>query len=441
MDQTSSCAGVLTLDTSAPLVLAVPPPPGHARGVLKRKLPPAAEFSTPSELDFFANEKKATNSPEVKKEPDLTIQTELNLGKTGSDLSMVDDGRGKTELAAIQMELAGMKDENARLRGIISQVEKDYEALQLHLTTLMQRNYTAHSPQPRQVITVDPHSNSSSSGSDLERSSLPSENVEVGWTGYRLQTSDDDDTRRNPDKGLALKAATIRDEREATMRKTRVSVRARSEAPMISDGCQWRKYGQKMAKGNPCPRAYYRCTMAAGCPVRKQVQRCAEDRSILITTYEGIHNHPLPAAAAAMASTTSAAASMLLSGPTTSAASVGGGPSTMLHCSSSLATISASAPFPTITLDLTQPPKHPHRQPGVNLPPVQFPSAAYSAALPQPPPSVFGNRTMFSGLQMSPEEVTAATAAITADPNFAAVLNAAIKSIITGGTKIADDNH
>lgn len=51
---------------------------------------------------------------------------------------------------------------------------------------------------------------------------------------YRLQRSynDKDDTRRTPDRALALK--TTMSEPEATTKKIRVSVRARSEAPMVS---------------------------------------------------------------------------------------------------------------------------------------------------------------------------------------------------------------
>ena len=77
-------------------------------------------------------------------------------------------------------------------------------------------------------------------------------------------------------------------------REPRLVVQTASEVDVLDDGYRWRKYGQKLVKGNPFPRSYYKCT-AQGCSVRKHVERSSSDRKCVVTTYEGVHNHPPPA--------------------------------------------------------------------------------------------------------------------------------------------------
>nr|XP_034896798.1 probable WRKY transcription factor 20 isoform X2 [Populus alba] len=79
------------------------------------------------------------------------------------------------------------------------------------------------------------------------------------------------------------------------IREPRVVVQTQSEVDILDDGYRWRKYGQKVVRGNPNPRSYYKCTNA-GCPVRKHVERASHDPKAVITTYEGKHNHDVPTA-------------------------------------------------------------------------------------------------------------------------------------------------
>ncbi|XP_015634498.1 probable WRKY transcription factor 2 isoform X1 [Oryza sativa Japonica Group] len=79
------------------------------------------------------------------------------------------------------------------------------------------------------------------------------------------------------------------------VREPRVVIQTTSEVDILDDGYRWRKYGQKVVKGNPNPRSYYKCTHP-GCLVRKHVERASHDLKSVITTYEGKHNHEVPAA-------------------------------------------------------------------------------------------------------------------------------------------------
>ncbi|XP_010557701.1 PREDICTED: WRKY transcription factor 1 [Tarenaya hassleriana] len=94
--------------------------------------------------------------------------------------------------------------------------------------------------------------------------------------------------RRKQDGGNTEQSPVDRSRNES-----RIVVHTQTLFDIVNDGYRWRKYGQKSVKGSPYPRSYYRCS-SSGCPVKKHVERSSQDAKLLITTYEGKHDHDMP---------------------------------------------------------------------------------------------------------------------------------------------------
>lgn len=181
----------------------------------------------------------------------------------------------------MQTELGRMTEENQRLRGLLSQVTNNYNTLQMHFMAVMQqRNHNNKSNitqgqealsdhdqlkkqenvgvamVPRQFIDLglaaeadEPSTHSSTDGGSQDPSSQSMANKERSTNSKEMivferegsafvrEESPENSSHvwapnNQPKVGAGVKSA--EQAQEATMRKARVSVRARSEAPMVT---------------------------------------------------------------------------------------------------------------------------------------------------------------------------------------------------------------
>ncbi|CAL0334959.1 unnamed protein product [Lupinus luteus] len=150
------------------------------------------------------------------------------------------------------------------------------------ITEILDQSYATYGSGQMDLLAITENSSISMEDGDYEQSSQKSRSG---------ADEDEPDPKRWRIEG---ENESISAHGSRTVREPRVVFHTTSDIDILDDGYRWRKYGQKVVKGNTNPRSYYKCTYP-GCSVRKHIERAPQDVSAVITTYEGKHNHDVPA--------------------------------------------------------------------------------------------------------------------------------------------------